>query len=526
MKKFISFFIFATLMLLFLPQLNAESDLLYLDVEKTISMDFKDAGLKDVLKIFSIQSGLNFIASEAVQDRQITVYLDNVPVQEAMDKLFLANNLSYDLDRRANIFIVKDWGKPEVETITKVFYLKYATVSSSSLKEEMSAQLKTFTALDVSISSEGGGGEAAPAAAASSGGKWKQEDAAGITEVIKKLLSIHGTVIEDFRTNSLIVREIPSRMPVIAQAIAALDVSVPQIMLEVEILDVNKNAVDKIGIKFPESLAQLDMTNTGRITKFPMGDKGTSGNGRTMDRLGLTDGGWAVNQWNANKFGPTIFSVINTQLTFDFLRTLSDTKYLARPRILTLNNEPAEIKILTNECIGIKRTESESYTTIEAERTETGVALRVIPQINLETREITMFIYPSVSQANTGSTFDGITFKDPEARNTKCVVRVKDAETIVVGGLIRHDFSNTKTKVPILGDIPLLGGLFRHKDKTKDQERELLVFITPHILKESDSGLASISKGRLPQREQESAFSINRQEAIGNSLNKFETTTY
>jgi type II secretory pathway component GspD/PulD (secretin) len=528
MKKANKLFIFMIFMLLFFPRLNAQSDFMFLDTEKTISMDFKDAGLKDVMKIFSIQSGMNFIASEAVQDRKITVYLNNVPVQEAMDKLFMANNLSYDLDRKANIFIVKDWGKPEIETVVKVFYLKYASVSVSSLKSDMSEQLKSSPLLSGAAAAM----EVAAGAAGDSGkgGKWKVEESAGITEVVKKLLSEHGSVIEDFRTNSLIVREMPSRMPVISQAIAALDVSVPQVMLEVEILDVSKNAVDKLGIKFPESLAQLDMTTAARMTKFPLGDKGTSGRGWTMEREEPTVGGWKVDAWPASKFGPTIFSVLNTQIAFDFLRTLSDTKYLARPRILTLNNEPAEIKIVTNEAIGVGKTTTsvEGSTSIleGAERVETGIALRVTPQINLETGEITMFIYPSVSEATTGGTFGTQTFKDPEIRSTKCVVRVRDAETIVVGGLIRSDFSQTRTKVPILGDIPFLGGLFRHRDKDRGKERELLVFITPHILKDPVRELARVNKGRLPEREQESAFSINRQEAISNSLNKFETTTY
>jgi type II secretory pathway component GspD/PulD (secretin) len=92
--------------------------------------------------------------------------------------------------------------------------------------------------------------------------------------------------------------------------------------------------------------------------------------------------------------------------------------------------------------------------------------------------------------------------------------------------LIRNDFSETRTKVPILGDIPLLGGIFRHKNKSRDRERELLVFITPHILKESAVELARFNKTRLPEREQESTTGINRQESISNSLNTFDKTSY
>ena len=103
--------------------------------EPEISMDLQDASVKDVLKILSIQSNLNFVASEGVKDRKLTLFMDKVPLKEAMDKIFTANNLSYDLDSNATVFIVKDLGRPQVETITEVFKLRHATISSSSIKE-------------------------------------------------------------------------------------------------------------------------------------------------------------------------------------------------------------------------------------------------------------------------------------------------------------------------------------------------------------------------------------------------------
>ena len=127
------FIFFLTLCLLPL-KLPAAEQSPFGDSNVAISMDFQDANLKDVVKILSIQSGLNFIASEAVQDRKITLFLDKVPIKETMDKLFKANNLTYELDKEAKIFIVKDWGKPEIETITKVFYLKYRGIPSANIE--------------------------------------------------------------------------------------------------------------------------------------------------------------------------------------------------------------------------------------------------------------------------------------------------------------------------------------------------------------------------------------------------------
>ncbi len=491
---------------------------------RVISMDFQDARLKDLLKVFSIQSGLNFVASEALQDRTVTLYLDNVPLDKVMDKIFKANNLSYELDKESNIFVVKDWGKNEVEAVTKVFYLKYATVSSSSLKQEMSKY--TTVAGEISM-----GNAQTGANSAGTGGKWKAEDESGITYAVKKLLSPSGLLIEDFRTNSLIVTDTPKKIEVISKVITALDVSVPQVLLEVEMLDVSKNAIDQIGVNWPTNVASLIVPGT-RLTKFPFGDKGTSGRGYIIDPdKGAFDApGWDMGAWNAAKFGPSVLTAIGTTLTLDFLRTQTDTKYLARPRIITLSNETAEIRIATNEAIGIKQTttssDESSTTTVEAERSDTGIILRVTPQVNLETGEITMFVYPRVADSTASSlTGTGVTvqYMNPEERSTKSVVKVKDGETIVLGGLIRTERQKSISKLPVLGDIPLIGALFRHENKTKDIERELLIFITSHIVKENNPQLVQQAKAiTMPVREQGVDAGFYRKAVISASLNNFE----
>jgi len=498
---------------LFLPGLNAQQEVPILKPDITISMDFQDANLKDILKIFSLQSGMNFIASQAVQDRKVTLYLDNVPLQLAMDKLFRANNLSYDMEKNSKIFIVKDWGMPLMETVTKVFYLKYATVSSSSLKEEMSKQVTVNS--DITSVSAGGGGGAS--SSSGSGGKWKAEDDVGITVAIKKLLSDMGSVVEDYRTNSLIITDIPSRMPVIAEVIKALDIPAPQVMLEVEMLDVSKNVVDKLGFNWANAGSfAMQVVSASRSTAFPLS-------------AFVPDSGIL-----SKTFTPgTVSFPTNLKVIFDWLETQTDTKFLARPRLMTLNNETAEIRIASNESIGIKTTISGegsiTSSTAEAERALTGVILRVTPQINVETGEITMFLYPKVSEAVQGNTLtsgsSSFQYRDPEERSTKSFVRLKDGETVVIGGLLRHEVTDVRTKLPILGDIPLLGALFRHKGGTSDKnkERELLVFITPHIIKESAKmEIAQVKKVNIPDREQNTFSGFDRTAVINTSLNNFE----
>ena len=503
MKKSLLIFVFilSIVGVFFLPHLNAQDQE---SLEPIISMDFKDVSMKDALKVFSMQSGMNFIASEAVADRKVTLYFDKVPLSQAMDKIFSANNLSYELDSEAGIFVVKDWGKMMAETVTKVFYLKHASVSSSSLKEEESKNLQ---------SSSSGSSTSSTSSSSSAGtsGKWKSEEESGITYSVKKLLSPGGSLVEDFRTNSLIVTDSPMRMKVIAQIIASLDIEIPQIMLEVEMLDVSKNALDKLGIKY-----QNDLT-TSLFTAIIKGAKISTGFPIPGDMTSNYDFTKTLTP------GSVDFST-GTTTTFDFIKQNSDAKVLARPKVMTLNNETAEIKITTNEVIGLVTvqagTGADSNSTTTAERSETGVSLRVTPQINMDTGEITMFIYPSVKDA-VSSSFSG--FKDPEERSTKSIVRIKDGETVVIGGLIRHEKSETMTKLPILGDAPIIGAIFRHKNKDKDRERELLVFITPHIVKSGKVKLSQIQRLSLPLREQSAAVAVvNRDGIINSNMNKFE----
>jgi type II secretory pathway component GspD/PulD (secretin) len=227
--------------------------------------------------------------------------------------------------------------------------------------------------------------------------------------------------------------------------------------------------------------------------------------------------------------GSVIFGRTYGQL-LDFLRTQTDTKYLARPRLLTLNNETAEIKITTQESVGVKTTTEATTgtTSAEPERTETGVSLRVTPQVNIDTGEITMFIHPEVSEATAGSTITSgdksYQFRDPEIRSTKSIVKVKDGETVIVGGLIRNEFTQVVKKIPILGDIPVVGALFRHKNKSKDKERELLVFITPRLIKDTGTKFVSPRKVKLPTREQSASSVLDRQMSINTTLNTFEKT--
>ncbi|MCM8797472.1 MAG: hypothetical protein NC923_06330 [Candidatus Omnitrophica bacterium] len=455
----------------------------FFDDSIEISMDFKDANIKDILKILSVQSGINFLASDAVQDRKVTLLLVKVPLKSAMDKIFQANNLYYEYDRNTNIFIVKDMGKPTAELETRIFPLKYASVSNSPLRKQSAA-------------------------------------GSGITELVRNLLSKAegANVIEDGRTNSLIVRDVASRMPTIAQAIANLDIPQPQVLIEVEVLDVNKGLLDKIGLTFGNSPFDMLIKGSTLKTTWPFPLLGDIGKKVTSADRALTLGSIDFNNANTSSGG---YEVI-----FNFIRQQTDSKILARPRILTLNNETAEFKISTDEAIATSITSVASGTTtqtVTAVREETGIMLNVTPQVNPETGEITMFIMPTVKDTSVSSLSTSANpIRDPEERSTKSMVRVNDGETVVLGGLIRKSYAKSTSNLPFFSDLPLIGSLFRGKSVDPNKQRELLIFITPRIVKDEAFKFARIKKYSIPQREQENNSMDARNREVSVALDEYE----
>lgn len=450
-------------------------DYLIDSVESKVSLELEGAQLTDVLKLFSQQTGLNFISTEEIKKRTLTLYMKDVPMKGAMDIIFKANNLTYNYYPESNLFVVKEVSKPEIELKTKIYNLQYARVTNSKLEQHLGSMV------DGMLEEEGDGGDSSDAG---SGGGIKSAVEAVLTEVKG------ADVVEDAATNSLIVVDIPSQFPMIDQLIAKLDVAPIKVMIEVEMLDVSKSRLDQIGFNFASG-ATASFTPGSRQTTFPWFDKfsGQSAGGAspTLSALSLAS-----------------FTTVMKFLTQD-----TATKFIARPKILTLDNETAEINLTLNEIIGLTTTTNEDGTvTQEIEREDTGTRLRVTPKSNISTGEVTLvvevFNRESVDSniAVTGMSSGFV--KNVEERGTKSVVRLKNGETLFIGGLIKKKESETISKIPFLGSIPILGKIFSYKNKpsTDNLNRELLVFLTPSILEES--GVLS-KKGKAIFREQQNS---------------------
>lgn len=470
----IGIFVILTSLSVFAQDNNKYGEYLLSSMQKKISLDLDAAPLVGVLKLLSEQTGLNFVSSEAVDERKLTLYVNDVPLKEALSMIFKANNLVYDYDPLSNIFIVKDMGKPDKELITKTYFFKYTRVAVSRLQKEADT-------IDEARRSGLAEAEGADDSSSNDEEETKTEDDGGILQVIKANLNDaqKEKAIEDAITNSITVIATPKKMTIIDQIVKSLDIPNEQVVIEVEMLDVMKDDADKLGFYMANGL-YAKYSGPADAIHFPIHQ-----NRVLVGTLSLAD-----------------FSVI-----MQFLATRTDTKFLARPKILTVANETAEVNLTVNEAIGVKRTATgnSNVVTEEVERQPTGTKLRVTPQINTDTSEITLYV-EVWNRESTNSTIRLTSMsqgyaQNPEERGSRAIVRVLDGETVFIGGMIRNQEKTIITKVPLLGDIPLIGKLFSFKDKSI-KERELLVFLTPRLFSNKGKTKDVKNQGKVELREQ------------------------
>lgn len=422
---------------------------------KSISMDFQDVPLKQILKVFSQQAGMNFVASENIQDKKVTLFLDKVSIDDALNAILSANGFTFERQLNTNIFIVKDAGVSAIALKTRIFKLSYAMVSGADI----------------------GGGSSE-----------------GIEKILQELLSPNGKIIVDARTNSLLVTDIPPVLASIENVLKELDVKTLQVMISAEILEVSIDTLKRLGVEWGSDTGQF-MTYTGgtRSTFWPF--KESLFKGATESAT--------IGSANFSSFTAVLKAI----------KTDSSTQYLARPRLLTLNNKPAEMKIIKKAAVATTTvtTAGEGLTqaTQSLERYEVGTILKVTPHINKDDY-ITMTIEPEVSRVKV-STWSSNYF-DPFKRSAKTTIMVKDGETVVIAGLISREDSDSNRRVPILGEVPIFGRVFS-RDEKQTSDTELLIFITPYIIKETGdaliramqeefdiAGLEPREGGVLPQR--------------------------
>ena len=423
-----------------------------------VTVDFKDADIQNVLRILSIKSGVNIVAGKDVTG-SVTIRLVDVPWEKALDVVLKTYGYAYD--RTDNI-------------------IRVATLDNLK-KEELSTEVFT---LNYSQSAE-------------------------VEKSLKDVLSDRGKIRSDARSNTIIVTDMPTSLQNVRKVINRLDASTPQVIIEAKVIETTLGDSDRLGIKWnlkasvngasrPHTFPfpAISETNSAMLRSFlPQGrgsstqtlqtSDATTTTGVVADFPTATPHAFQANFPVADKtefaFGTLDFTQF--QAILELIKQRTDSKVLSEPHVTTLDNQ--EAKILVGEVIAIPTFERNSTTgrmeiTGYADR-DLGIRLSVTPQVNSQD-EIVVSIHPEITNL---LGYDDLTtdIKAPRfaTREAQTRVRIKNGQTIAIGGLIKEDLVNTKTKVPILGDLPLLDKIFSHSEKTV-QKTDLLFFMTVTIV--------------------------------------------
>ena len=418
-----------------------------------ISVNLKDVDLRDFFRLIHEISGLNVVLDPAVKG-SLTIVLDEVPWDQALD-IVLQNN---SLDKQLNGNV-----------------LRIATRATMKNEAESQRDLERAQA------------EATPPVTTTRILSYAKPTA--LVPLLKKFLSSRGDILADDRSNQLIIRDIPSTIPVIDNLLRQLDRKSQQVEIEARVVSASRSFAEDIGTQ----LAFAGLTTSGRnlFSGLPIigGSGVTPGAGIPPNPVGIGSGSTSGNgvtsglPLNTNfpagaatsGFG---FSHRSPNFALDLMITAAESKgvgkLLSKPKVITQNNEKAEVKQGTK--IPIQTTINN---TISVQFIDAVLKLDVTPQITAE-GTVFMDVLVENTQIDTGiPRVQGIPALDTEAAQTK--VTVADGGTVVIGGIIISSQRVDIFQTPIVGSLPLIGHLFKRTSVTT-QSQELLFFLTPRII--------------------------------------------
>jgi general secretion pathway protein D len=291
------------------------------------------------------------------------------------------------------------------------------------------------------------------------------------------------TISSDKLTNSLIIVGSPGDYETVRDVIQKLDIRRRQVYVEAAIIEMSLNKQRELGLEFQATNTNLqDTHNVNAIGGTNFGNIGNviaSGPAALASLNGLTVG--AVK--GTFKFRDQEF--LNVGALLRALQTDSDVNVLSTPNILTTDNQKAEIMV--GENVPFVGSQTQSVTTggvptYNIERKDVGITLKLTPQITSDDN-VKLEIYQEISAiTQTAGINPNLLGPSTSKRSASTTVVVKDRETMVLGGLIRDNVTSSTSKVPFLGDIPILGWLFKYKT-TRVEKTNLMIFITPYIIK-------------------------------------------
>jgi type IV pilus assembly protein PilQ len=395
-------------------------------------MDFQQADLRAVLRVFSEVSGLNIVIDPAIQGT-VDVALKDVPWDQALDIILRANKLGYLVDGT-------------IVRIAPLTVLADEEAQRRKLSEEqaLAGELRVVTRTLSYARAE----ELQPL-------------------LTKSALSQRGTVVVDPRTNTLIITDLAERLTTAESLIGALDKAQPQVEIEARIVETRKTFLRELGVQWGFT-GRVDPA-LGNTTNLAFPNKGTlaADAGQISDSATLGGGVARLALGSIN-------GAFNLDAALAALESRGDVRILSTPRVSTQNNVEAEIA--QGEQIPYQTI---ANNTVTVNFKDAALTLKVTPQI---TAVGTVIMKIAVDNGSRGVNVGSPPIPTINTQRALTTVQVTDGQTTVIGGIYASNSLKTVDGTPGFAQIPLLKWLFR-RDLTNDESRELLIFITPRIIK-------------------------------------------
>ena len=409
-----------------------------------VTLEFKDADIKNIFRIIAEVSGYNMIIDSAVVGK-VTIRLVNVPWDQALDLLLETNNL----------------GMKKVGNVIRV--LPAAVVKKE--EEEKLASKKAMEKLEDMVT------KLIPVSYAT---------ASDISSKLKGVMTDRGTTLVDERTNTIILKDIQKSVDEAVKLVKDLDTPTPQVIIEARIVTANTNFARDLGVQWGAGYAADAAHGNPTGYYFPNSYNVSGGGGGSFALNPPASGGVGASSGGGGVLGINFGSINNTlnlDLRLSALESQGWGKVVSSPKIITLDNKEASI----SQGISIPF-ETTSASGTQTTFVDANLNLTVTPHVTADGR-LSMKI--KVSKNRPDLAFKGASGAPSiDKKEATTEILVKDGDTTVIGGIYEIDKGESETFTPFLGRIPILGWLFKSKKKT-ETKTELLIFITPKIARDT-----------------------------------------
>ncbi|WP_026469779.1 type IV pilus secretin PilQ [Aliivibrio logei] len=415
---------------------------------KPISINFQDIPVRHVLQLIADYNDFNLVVADSVKGN-LTLRLDGVPWQQVLDIILKVKGL----DKRVEGNVVLIAPKAELDAQEK------QVLEQAQMASELSALSSEILSIKYAKASE------------------IADLLVGEGDIT--MLSSRGSITVDERTNSLLLRDLSENITVIKDIIESLDIPVKQVQIEARIVTVNEGNLDELGVRWGFSNTNGSATAGGSIESnlaavglYDGGKDGLPVDDFLNVNLGLSNPAASSIAFQVAKLGSNLL----LDLELSALQSESKAEIISSPRLITTNKKPAYIEQGTE--IPYLESSSSGATTVAFKKAV--LSLMVTPQITPDNRLVLDLIVTQDRPGQIVKTGTGEAVAI-ETQRIGTQVLVDNGETVVLGGIYQYSLSNSVEKVPLLGDLPLLGVLFRRSSENIGK-KELLIFVTPKVV--------------------------------------------